>query len=185
MEKWLSVKGYEGLYEVSNLGRVRSVERVVMNKTKNGKDRPCLIKGRVLKTCFNNYKKDNTLKREQLALSKEGKIKTFHVHSLVAEAFCRKEFDNMQVNHKDGNPLNNKADNLEWITQKENIQHAFKNNLIKTSKKVAKIDIKTNEILEVYQSETKACLENGVAQGKISRAIKRNGTSCGYKWMFV
>lgn len=185
MEKWKVIEGYDGYYEVSNKGNVRSVDRVIILKDKLGNDRPCVYKGRMLKKHIRERKEFNSMPRCTVVLSKDGKAKTTFVHRLVAEAFIPRIKDKTQVNHKDGNPLNNNVENLEWCTNLENIQHAFKNNLIHTKKRVSKIDKNTMEVLEVYESESEACRQLGVGQGKVSRAIKRNGTCKGYKWKYI
>lgn len=174
---WKKVKGYEDSYEVSENGIVRSIDRVVMNKTKNGKPRPCLCKGKELSP----YKRKDG--RLEVVLRKDGKSRTKSIHVIVAETFLKKK-PKTEVNHKDGSFLNNHFLNLEWITKKENIRHAFYSEIMTTTKKVARLDEK-GEIKKVYASESDACRKNGVAQGKISRAIKRNGRSCGFKWCFV
>lgn len=176
--KWKSIDGYEGYYEVSNCGKVRSVDRVIMNTTKNGKPRPCKIKGRVLKT---HTRKDGRL---QVALSIEGKLSTQSVHVLVANAFMPNKNKTLEINHIDGEHKNNNVSNLEWVNRDVNIKHAFSNRLYSTMKKVALLDVNGN-IEKVYPSESSACRDIGMAQGKISRAIRRNGTCNNRKWMFV
>ena len=176
--EWKPIKGYEGYYEVSTEGKIRSVDRTVMNKTKNGRPRPCLLKGKELR-----YHVKNT-GRLQVVLSKECKTQSVDIHVIVAETFLAKPGVNMEINHIDGNLYNNSADNLEWVSRKENIKHAFSNQLYSTMKKVALLGDNGN-ILKVYPSESCACRYIGVAQGKIGRAIRRNGTCNGRKWMFV
>ncbi len=110
-EEWRDVKGYEGLYQVSNLGRARSFHNQY---------------GRVIKPVL-------TQKGYlQVTLSKNGKSRTRPLHILVAQAFIPNPLNKPQVNHMDGNPLNNRFDNLEWATSKENIQHAYKTGLAKS-----------------------------------------------------
>ena len=176
--EWKSIKGYEGYYEVSSEGKVRSVERTIMNKTKNGKPRPCFLKSKELK----HYVKDTG--RIQVVLSKNCKTKSFDVHVLAAETFLEKPTFKCEVNHKDGNLLNNNIENLEWITREENIKHAFSNGLYTTMKKVALLN-QYGEIVKVYPSESCACRDFGVAQGKIGRSIRRNGKCKNEKWKFV
>jgi hypothetical protein len=184
-EIWKPITGYEGMYEVSNTGYVRSVKRTVMLKTKNGKDRPCLFKSRILKPYCKLNDKRNILPRQQIVLSKNGKTISLFVHALVAKAFVSNPYNYETVNHKDGNPLNNNAENLEWISLADNIRHAFMYDLIHTQKPVAQIDNFTGEILKVFPGESEACRVMGISQGKIGRAIRRNGTSAGYKWQYI
>lgn len=105
MEKWQSVTGYEGLYEVSNRGNVRRID-----------DGCNLLKPFLASTGY-----------PTITLSKHNKQKNESVHRLVAEAFCvRKNGENF-VNHKDCDKTNNAAENLEWCTNAQNIKHAYDN----------------------------------------------------------
>lgn len=97
MEIWKGINGYEGLYQVSNLGRVKS-------------------KRKILKPINGEYLK--------VGLSKNGVQKTLYIHRLVAETFLGRS--NLQVNHKDENKHNNYVDNLEWISFKENMNYGTK-----------------------------------------------------------
>lgn len=120
-EEWRSVSGYEGLYEVSNLGRVRSLDRLVQKGEVAYKR-----KGRILKQT--PVKKSKYL---HVYLFKNGVKKAYQVHRLVAYAFIPQVEGKNVINHKDGNGLNNAVDNLEWCTQSENVVHALKTGLSK------------------------------------------------------
>lgn len=113
-EIWKSVKGFEGYYEVSNLGRVRSVDRVVFDKV-----RQCnrLLKGKVL------TEKDNGNGYKGVTFCKEHQIYNKYIHILVAEAFLDNPDHLPTVNHKDENKENNIVDNLEWCTQYYNNEY--------------------------------------------------------------
>lgn len=125
-EEWLSVVGYEGFYEVSNLGEVRGLDRVInVTRKDTGTKLKRPIKGRLLKQTLNEYM--------HVHINKEGKKKTSKVHVLVCTAFHGERKPKQQVNHIDGNKLNNKADNLEWCYQTENMRHAVKMGLINRS----------------------------------------------------
>jgi len=184
-EVWKEIKGYEGYYEVSNYGNVRSMDRVIVLKTKDGKDRPCNFKQRILKNNIENPNKHNIKSRYYVAFSKNGKRVRFYNHRLVAEHFIPNPKNKEQVNHIDGDPFNNRVDNLEWVTRKENIKHAFDNKLIKTEKPVRQLDKITGKEINVYKSESEACRQMGVNQTKVLRAIQRNGTCKGYKWEYI
>ena len=111
-EEWKPIKGYEGLYEVSNLGRVRTLEH--MEKFGNKKR---VRKGRIKSTCMrNNY--------VCVQLSKNGINKSINMHRLVAMMFIPNPDNLPQVNHKDQDTTNNCIDNLEWCTTKYNIHYA-------------------------------------------------------------
>lgn len=186
MEEWKDIKGYEGMYEVSNSGVVRSKERIVILKDKNGKDRPCVFKSRALKPSKRRDKKHPTaLPRLQIVLSKNGHTRSYDIHILVAAAFIDNPNNYETVNHKDGNPENNCANNLEWMPRADNIRHAFKNNLIHTKKPVAMIEPATGEIIKVYAGEAEACRRIGVAQGKVGRAIRQGWKCGGNNWRYI
>lgn len=118
--QWLPVKGYEELYEVSDTGEVRSVDRVLA--VTNQKER--LFKGRVLLQTMNKQ-----VQYKQVSLWKENKGTSYYVHRLVAEAFIPNPEGKPEVNHIDGNRQNNHIYNLEWVTSGENSLHASKTGL--------------------------------------------------------
>lgn len=114
-EIWKDIEGYEGLYQVSNLGRVKRM-RFINKNTNIEKER---IKSQKIR-------KDGYL---EVALYKNGKGKYIQVHRLVAKSFIPNPKKLPQVNHIDGNKENNCVDNLEWVTNKENVTHAIKTGL--------------------------------------------------------
>lgn len=117
-EQWKPVKGFDG-YEVSNLGRIRSKTRKVAHRNSTR-----TYHGKVLSQRMGG---SGYL---FVTLSKEGEQFSRYVHRLVAYAFVDGHFDGAQVNHKDGDKTNNKASNLEWVTQSQNMSHAHTNGLI-------------------------------------------------------
>lgn len=120
-EIWKDIKGYEELYQVSNLGRVKSLP-------KSGKNN-AILKERILKLRIN----DNGYCIVDLYKNKSRKVKK--VHRLVMESFIG-ENKYLDIKHKDGNKQNNKLENLEYCTRQENMIHAVKNGLSRGCKKV-------------------------------------------------
>ena len=116
MEIWKPVVGYEGLYEVSSYGRVRSVDHYANTGIRHSEKR--LVSGHVLKQAA---KRDGYL---SVDLSKENRVKTIHVHKLVATAFLEKQEQHTQVNHINCDKHDNRVENLEWCTCEENRAHA-------------------------------------------------------------
>ncbi len=121
MEIWKEIPGYEGFYEASTIGRIRSLNRVVRQHNGNTQTK----KGVILKSSIDRIGYEN------VALSRENKLKSFKVHRLVAMSFIDKVEGQNEINHIDCNKLNNNVANLEWCNRLQNIKHAIKNNLIK------------------------------------------------------
>lgn len=113
-EIWKPVKGYEGYYEVSNLGRIKALTRTVQGKTRNGKPCPRIVKEHIMHqpNCTNGYK--------QIALSKDSEVKMYRVHRIVAEAFLDNPKNYPEVNHIDEDKTNNCVTNLEWCSHAYN-----------------------------------------------------------------
>jgi hypothetical protein len=160
---WIDVVGYEGLYEVSNDGQIR---------TKKGKktyskrwDTERTWKQRVLKQ---KTSKDNTCR---VSLWKNGIEQTHLVHRLVAYAFLPIIEGKNFVNHIDGNRLNNYVSNLEWCTYEENQNHAFDNDLTTINHKIKLVHIKTNQE-HLFRSKAKASHFLGKNHGYLSRKLK-------------
>lgn len=118
MVEWKAIKGYEGLYEISNTGVVKALKK----RVDSGKCH------RTWKSHIKRYGVDNN-GYLRVSLSKEGINKTYKVHRLVATAFIPNPLQLPCVNHIDGNKTNNHVSNLEWCTHSENLKHAFKTGL--------------------------------------------------------
>lgn len=120
IEQWRDIKCYEGLYQVSNLGRVKSKSRILA-KEKRGQR---LQKERILVNCYN---KNGYL--QVLIYNNKKTPKSVRVHRLVAEAFIQKNNTTDTVDHIDNNKTNNKSSNLQWMTFGENFKKAVKDKL--------------------------------------------------------
>lgn len=114
IEEWKPIEDYDGLYEISNMGRVRSISRVTIDKNGNMHSVP----SRILKTKARVGK--GTIQYAIVALCKNGNIHAQSVHRLVAKAFVPNPDNKPFVDHIDTDPSNNRADNLRWVTQHEN-----------------------------------------------------------------
>lgn len=126
-EEWRSIEGYDGFYEVSSLGRVRSLPRII--KKSDGTEQP--VKGRILSQ--NKTGKTENPKYYAAQIGKNGKSRAMKVHILVAQAFLGKRPDNLVVNHINGDSFDNRPENLEYITNRENISHASKGKYVGVS----------------------------------------------------
>lgn len=166
MEQWKEIPGYEGIYEASNEGRIRSIEGKTTTSIRNGKR---VWKQRILKQkCTTNAKGRKDFRVE---LWKDGTHRTWLVSRLIALTWCHGYEDEMTVNHIDGNPLNNVAENLEWISLKENIRHGFDTGLYPT-KECVLIDEKGNR--NKFKSESQASRWLGKNEHYISCRLHRN-----------
>lgn len=180
-EIWKPVVGYEELYEVSSLGRVRCKGRVV-HKMNHGT--PCDAHYHP-KMLSQRYNQEGYL---YVSLKKRRKQITARVHRLVAMAFIENKENKPQVNHINGKPNDNRVENLEWCTQSENTIHAYKTGLIKRpghAIPVAKMD-KEGNVLDVYISASEAAVSIGKTR-HCGRNIRRvcaqgKGTCGGYYW---
>lgn len=114
-EIWKDIKGYDGLYQISNLGRIKSLDRTI--ERSDGKKR--FLCGKILK-----LQPDKRGGYYQAVISKNSVRSVAKVHRLVALYFCKGYSKNLVVNHKDGNRQNNVYTNLEWVTQRDNIRHS-------------------------------------------------------------
>lgn len=129
-EEWRAIPGYEGIYEASNLGRIRTAN----GKTTSNARYPVRVwKQRVLKPKV--QERENGRKDQRVSLWKDGEESTQLVARLVAMAFLPAPFDILTVNHINGNPMDNRIENLEWATLSENIRHGFETGLYSAAQK--------------------------------------------------
>lgn len=171
-EVWKDIKGYEG-YQVSNLGRVRTLNKITYSKLHGERH----WKNRILKE-----KRNKKSRMVQVTLYKNGIGTSYLVHRLVGEAFIPNPENKPQINHIDGNRHNNCVDNLEWCTSRENNLHAYRNNLIKTQIKVKITDKENGTIIYPSSlSEGSKLINKNI--GYLSLQIKRNNyENDKYRW---
>lgn len=112
-EIWKDVPNYEGIYQASTLGRVKSLKRIIIAKDRNIMQPEKILK---LSLAGDYY---------HVALCVNSKAKTKRVHRIIADTFIPNPENKSQINHKDGNKLNNAVSNLERATSSENIQHSY------------------------------------------------------------
>ena len=176
-EEWKDIKGYEGLYQISNLGNVKRIKFInnIVEKEK--------IK--ILKPINNTYL--------QVALSKEGKVKVKNIHRLVAETFIPNPDRLPQVNHKDENKHNNNVDNLEWCSRiynmnygsvKDKISKSHRKENIKKRKPIVQYD-RNMHIIKEYSGICEAVKETNIDKSSIIKCCKnKQKTSGGYIWKY-
>jgi hypothetical protein len=195
-EIWRDIPGYEGYYQVSNFGRVKSLSRKVYNRGGFHISKEKILKQQLRKDRYFN-----------VHLLKEGIVKIFFVHRLVALAFLPNPNQLPDINHKDENPSNNCVDNLEWCTEKYNMNYGtvierrkasfVRNNSFKKAnatkvkngsrgaeKPVEGISKDGGSTLS-YRSICEASRETGISQGNIGECCRGIRSSAGgYYWKY-
>ena len=180
-EEYRDIKGWEGLYQVSNKGNVKSLERTVRSGKGYRVTKEIILKP---KKTISGYL--------YVGLWKESKVKRHYIHRLVAEAFLENTENLSEINHIDENKENNCVENLEWCSSKYNCNHGTRNRRIaeantnhpKMSKPVIAISKESGLILE-YPSTHEASRQLGIAQQSIVECCKgRLKTSGSFYWMY-
>ncbi len=171
MEEWKDI-GYEGLYQVSNFGRVKSLERVISGKK---------YKEKIL-TCRNKHG------YPVVALCKDGAHKFVRVHRIVAQTFIENPLSLPEVNHLDGNKNNNRVTNLEWCTGRDNKIHAWVTGLAKKPKPISKKPVEQlvgNKVIATYVAIVIAAEINRLDEGSICDCCRgKRQTVGGYGWRY-
>ena len=162
-EIWKDIPGYEGLYQVSNLGRVKSAERKVGWEFYN---KPCARKHKeriiVAEVAKNGYKR--------VGLSKDGKRTRYHLHRIIAKAFIPNPNNYPVINHKNGIKTDNRLENLEWTTYSENNYHAWR--VLNKKAKNARA-VRCKETGEVFETLAKASIKYGKNRCSLSAALRK------------
>ena len=173
-EIWKDVKGYEGLYQVSNMGKVKSLGRMAASKNGSKQYR----KERIL-----NPRVTNSGYLLVSLYKGSDNVKQFYVHRLVCETFNENPENKPCVNHIDENKSNNEASNLEWCTVAENINYGTRT--ARTSKPVGQY-ARDGRLIKVWQSTMEVQRQLGFDQGTISKAaLGKLKTAYGYVWKYV
>ena len=171
-ELWKDIDGYEGLYQVSNLGRIRSIRE-----------------NRIKMRSLVKYSPNNTTSYYKIVLYKNGNYESKWVHRLVAEAFIPNSNNYTEVNHKDENGLNNFVDNLEWCSHKYNNNYGTKNNRtsLKLSKRVKQYDLQGHYI-RTFKNSKEACIYLNVPISNRNNIINacngKRGTCLKFIWKY-
>jgi hypothetical protein len=182
---WKDIAGFEGYYQVSNWGRVKSLARYV-----NCRGGQKLNKERIRKTC-------NSHGYHNVTMSRDNKQGCFLVHILVADAFIPNPDNLPEINHLDCDKTNNYHKNLERSTKRSNMQHAAANGLLghqwkgkrygkhPTSRAIAQFDVSGN-LIRVWESTSEAADVLKLNRTNISKSITgAQKTSFGFKWKYA
>lgn len=175
-EEWKDILGFEGIYQASNLGRIKSLER--FKKGKNG----CLVtvKEKILKPQINRTG------YYIVALCKNSIVKKYQVHRLVWEAFNGQIPEGYEINHLDERPVNNRLENLNLVTHKENCNWGTRNE--RSTKKRSKVVLQftlEDILIKEYPSAHQVERETGFANQYISACCNgKYKTAYGYKWRY-
>ena len=181
-EIWKDIKDYEGLYQVSNLGRVKHLEFTRLNPLTNGVS---TIKEKILKQNLTPFG------YLSVALYKNGKKKWYFVHRLVAKAFISNPDDLPIINHKDENKVNNSVENLEWCDYLYNSNYGTRNNRLSKTKTNNTYNTKPVLCVEtgrIYPSIREAARQTNIPNTHISACClnkPHHKTAGGYHWKHV
>lgn len=160
-EIWKDIPFYENIYQASNLGRIRTAPNKTTSNKKYAK--------RVWAVRILKGRGDNRKTGSRVSLWKNGQNKDWLVARLVAMTFLGLPKANDTVNHKNGNRMDNRVENLEWLSLEDNLRHAFDNGLMPYKK----VKLYNNDCELVFRSLSKASQYIGKNKGYISLCLKR------------
>ena len=184
-EIWKPIKGYEGIYEVSSYGRVRSLERIdTRPNPRTGKAMNFIKKQRIVTN------KNHPQGYKTVLLYKGGSSEQFLLHRLVAQAFIPNPQNLPCVNHKDEDKTNNRADNLEWCSQQYNVNYGtgvsrMKSKIKARCKRICQYD-NEGRLIATFATSIEAAEKTGICRSGIANALTgRHETSGGYRWKYA
>lgn len=179
-EIWKDIEGFEGKYQISSIGRVKSIDRILPHAIHG----TWHIRERILKPHWNGQGQSQYMCVH--LHSGKGKMSCLRIHRMVAETFIPNPDNLPQVNHIDGDKSNNAVSNLEWVTIQENVDHAWRNGLCENIVKAKQKPVVNLDTGERYASLADAERRYGNTFGGISHVI--NGKSKhahGYRWAYA
>ena len=176
MDNWKPIKGYEGLYEVSDTGKVRSVSRMVPDPFRPGHKRKFVGRELRVKSYTGDYR--------YVTLSKDNRVKCCRLHRLVAAAFIPNPNNLPQVNHKDEDKGNNSATNLEWCTSEYNHKYGTRmERIIERRKRPVLLIDDSGNVIKQFPGSIDAGRELGISPLAVARVARGERSSCyGYKF---
>ena len=171
-EVWVDVPNYEGLYKVSNLGRIQRLPNIIRINTKHGYYERLECGGLIVFGKSNYYR---------VGLSKNGKVKTYLVHRIVAEAFIEKPCEDYEVDHINEDVFDNRAENLRWISSFENKSRSTRGryrrkdaHMSNNSKAKYVIGYRSGVEVEKYSCAKELSMEKGIKYSTLKRQLQEN-----------
>lgn len=165
LEKWVPIKGFEQ-YKISTFGRVVSSKNFL---------EPLILKPSI----------DNGYPRVKL-IGLNGRKRRETIHRLVAETFLPNPEGKKQVNHKDGNKLNNCVNNLEWVTSSENLKHAHRTGLKSCRHQYRPVVAYMGDVMHIFESIAEGCKKLNVTQPNVTAVCRgRKLSTGGYYWRYI
>lgn len=176
MKTWKDIPGYEGLYQASIFGYVRSVDRIIYK----GKHlTPSKVKGQIIAPWIDS---SGYLKVD---LYKNGNKRCEKLHRLIAKTFISNPENKETINHKDENPLNNTVKNLEWMTNQENVNYGTRIQRVKEKQGMHILRIAPDKTVSYFFTLHEAERKTGISRQSISYAIKHKTLLKGFKWEVI
>ena len=177
-EVWRPIKGFEGYYECSSFGNIRSIDRVIVDVY----GKPFHKKGRILKS------RELNQGYLTVGLSKNNYVKNYLIHRLIAQTFLPNPQNYTEVNHKDENTSNNRVDNLEWCSPKYNANYGTRNKRV-AEKQYKSVNQYTLDgvLIKIWESARVACKELGYkSRSNIQNCCKgRYKSAYGFIWKYA